>query len=261
MVFAFLNILCCGCFSREEDESPAQHEVLYDETTRLMPHELEPIPDDDEPQDEETLRRQQMLGEIVRETEGKMVNMGIRFPFNLFPKNQQKTLSRSSSMYFDHLRTKGYDFYDGIHRDVYQDPYLGPRLHSDGFYYDSTGYRDPRDYDPNVVTYGPDGYREEPTYTNNTMYGGRPPSPTFGEFENYTYRRYKPNPDSDAGALWKLRVVEDNEVTQESELREASTDEHHFARKTPDQDKKPDPVGEAINRLKNFDPEVAIFKW
>lgn len=93
MVFPF-NILFYCCLRTRTDDGTVQ-----DETSRLIPVLIDqPVHSPQSDHNPDQQRVQERLGHIVRNTQGKMVNVSARLPFNLNNQNlSPRSLNQSSS--------------------------------------------------------------------------------------------------------------------------------------------------------------------
>ncbi|KAF9552575.1 hypothetical protein CPC08DRAFT_714494 [Agrocybe pediades] len=103
---------CIPCCKVHEDEEPTG--PTYDETTHLIPIEIEP-PDDDYYSDTPRVDYRKLYAQfqdIIRSKEGKMVNVASPIPFNLhnqvLPKEQSYSTSRSTSCSMDGYHDERY---------------------------------------------------------------------------------------------------------------------------------------------------------
>jgi hypothetical protein len=66
---------------------PDDHTATPDETSRLIPVVIDHLPNAASPDPENQQRIQERLGDIVRSTQGKMVDVAAQSPFNLHNQN------------------------------------------------------------------------------------------------------------------------------------------------------------------------------
>ncbi|KAF5321669.1 hypothetical protein D9619_000071 [Psilocybe cf. subviscida] len=143
MVFATLQKLLCCC--RHEPEPPNDGQEEFDETSHLIRHTIEPpvIRVDDEY--ERQRQHRERLANIVRNTSGRMVNLGARLPFNLH--NQVLPASGSRSYSHSHSATRSVSpSHD--HDDAVDQPYHPSQTYYDVYTNEESAANRPRHLNP-----------------------------------------------------------------------------------------------------------------